>query len=63
MCGYVSVLSTILYSYHVFFITTERIKIVRDLLSNRFEKLKPVPGTRFFHHFRPTDENCIQVKR
>ena len=38
-------------------------KIVRDLLSNHFEKLKPVPETRSFHHFSPIDENCIQVKR
>ena len=37
-------------------------KIVRDLLSTRFEKLKSVPGTRSFHHFSPIDENCIQVK-
>ena len=41
----------------------ERMKIVRDLLSYRFEKLNPVPGTRTFHLFSPIDENCIQVKR
>ena len=46
-----------------FFITTKRMNIVRGLLSNHFEKLKPVPGTRYFHHFSPIHENCIQVKR
>ena len=44
-------------------ITTESMKIVRDLLSTHFEKLKPLPGTRSFHHFSPINENCIQVKR
>ena len=37
-------------------------KIVGDLLSTPFEKLKRVPGLRSFHHFSPIDENYIKVK-
>ena len=45
------------------FISTEEMKELRCILKQRFEGLKPIPGTRSYHQFNPINDFTVGTKR